>query len=61
MARTSLLRFILVTLLVIFAMIFSPMSTSVEARPPAPAIDCPDCVCCEPPPSPGTCCRCGNC
>ncbi|XP_024022553.1 uncharacterized protein LOC112091941 [Morus notabilis] len=62
MARNSI-RSIVVTLLIIFAMIFAPIMVSDAIRPTVSVKTgpiCPACVCCEPPP-PGSCCRCGNC
>ncbi|KAF7814185.1 small proline-rich protein 2H-like [Senna tora] len=64
------LRLSLVTLF-IFAIIFSPSLPShaapsitptlprpIRLPPGTPPIICPACLCCAPPPAPGTCCPC---
>ncbi|PON81073.1 hypothetical protein TorRG33x02_231040 [Trema orientale] len=58
--KSTLMRSSLVVfLIIIFAMAFSKMSTSVVAQTPARvALNCPLCECCAPSPRPGTCCLC---
>ncbi|XP_059644755.1 uncharacterized protein LOC132286437 [Cornus florida] len=54
----------ILAMLIIFAVVLSPMLPSIEARVTQQEligkgrVYCPACVCCEPPP-PGSCCRCG--
>ncbi|KAK8489622.1 hypothetical protein V6N13_023832 [Hibiscus sabdariffa] len=48
--------------LVIFSLVLSPMLPCAMARTPppraTPRVYCPQCVCCEPAPPGGGCCKC---
>ncbi|KAL4291187.1 hypothetical protein GQ457_14G006570 [Hibiscus cannabinus] len=51
-------RSLVISVLVIFSLVLSPMLPCAMARTPPPRVYCPQCVCCEPAPPGGGCCKC---